>query len=129
MQQTAQSLAPERAGNTRVTYKAGEGSEERRPGTMKVLVGIGSKLTRSQARQARKAGKDTVEVYVGTRDPIARLQEFGTRKAPPQPFMRPAWERHKDQALEDIKQNLATEIDKAAARAARKAARAAAGRR
>lgn len=52
--------------------------------------------------------------------------EFGTSDTPAQPFMRPAWEAHKDGALEIMKTELAVEIDKAAARAARKAAKLAA---
>ena len=51
--------------------------------------------------------------------------EFGTVKQPPAPFMRPAWDANKMNALELIKETLKTEIDKAAARLARKAAKAA----
>lgn len=51
------------------------------------------------------------------------LLEFGTVNMPAQPFMRPAWDANKDAALASITNDLGTEIDKAAKRAARKAAR------
>lgn len=63
----------------------------RRRGALKIHVSKGTRLSRTQAR-ANRAGKMPVEVYVGTRDRIGRLQEFGTRRAAAQPFMRPAWD-------------------------------------
>lgn len=72
--------------------------------------------------------RDEVEVYMGpTNLPQAHLQEFGTRHHGPQPFMRPAWAAGKQQVLDDVKTALASEIDKAAQRIARKAARLAKG--
>lgn len=46
--------------------------------------------------------------------------EFGTVKQAPQPFMRPAWDLHKMQALETIKTALAEEIEKARIRIVQK---------
>jgi HK97 gp10 family phage protein len=83
---------------------------------------IGSALSRRQRSQHRR--ESTVEVFSGPGpNPQAITQEFGTFKEPAQPFLRPAWEATKMQVLESVKDLLATEIGKAAARAAKKAAR------
>jgi HK97 gp10 family phage protein len=75
----------------------------------------------------RKPKRSTVEVYTGPgRNPQAELQENGTSRHPPQPFARPAWDRHKDGLLPKIGEELGSEIEKAATRLAKKRARAAA---
>ena len=87
----------------------------------------GTKLTPRQAAIARKAGKGFAEVYVGTKDPAAVPQEFGTVKAPPQPFMRPAWDMEVGNAMTIIKSDLKEELNRTAERVrvrkARKAGR------
>ena len=57
-------------------------------------------------------------------EPQAVTQEFGTVNHPPHPFMRPAWLANKTRALDTMKKELWEEIQKAAARLARKAAKA-----
>lgn len=91
-----------------------------------IIMGPSSKLTSRQKRDAKKEGKHFAEIHVGTSDPAGQFQEFGTFKEPAQPFARPAWEETNDRALETIKTELGTEIEKRAARLARKAARLAA---
>jgi|GEM_PF-625389 HK97 gp10 family phage protein len=86
---------------------------------------------RAARREARAAGSKapTVEVWVApTNVPQATLQEFGTVNNDAQPFMRPAWDKHRDGTFEAIKTEMKTEISKAAARAARKALRQKAGK-
>lgn len=110
---------------------------------LKKSITVGTKLSRSQKRAARKERRMTgdrtaVEVYMGPGPlPQAIYTEFGTEPhtnaglfagtehpgTSPQPYMRPAWDGGKDQLLADLKKLLWEEIDKAAARAARKAAR------
>lgn len=53
----------------------------------------------------------------------SQFMEFGTATHAAQPFMRPAWEDKKQEAFDRLADDLRVEIDKAAARAARKAAR------
>jgi hypothetical protein len=97
---------------------------------------IGTKLNPSQARQARKEGKSNVEVYAGTSQSSLGVQlEYGTGEreqkstgretgnVDPHPHGRPAWDETSGQVLENVKYGLGTEIDKAAKRLARKAAR------
>lgn len=75
----------------------------------------------------RNRKQSTVEVHAGPgRHPQAHLREFGGDGNPPQPYVRPAWDQGKDALLEGIKDDLWAEIEKAAARQARKAARLAA---
>ncbi|WP_034658295.1 HK97-gp10 family putative phage morphogenesis protein [Chelativorans sp. J32] len=90
-------------------------------------IDVGTKLTRRQAALHRKTFADdraSAEVFVGAADPAGVQQEFGNERHPPQPFMRPAWDATKRQALHIIEHLLWTEIDKAAQRQARKAAKA-----
>lgn len=66
-----------------------------------------------------------IEAHAGPgRLPQAHMQEFGTVNHGPQPYARPAWDEGKDAVLDGVKDDLWTEIDKAATRLAKKAARA-----
>ncbi len=89
--------------------------------------GVGTKLTRRQAQQAKKSDdKSFVEVYAGPNNPAAVPAEFGTVDQSPRPFMRPAWDATAGETLQIVAEELGTEIDKSAKRLARKAARLAA---
>ncbi|MDK3017623.1 HK97-gp10 family putative phage morphogenesis protein [Pseudodonghicola flavimaris] len=107
-------------------------------------VKVTSKLTARQSRQARAdRGRSLVTLYVGpvqpdgTDAPHAHLYEFGTGERvhkkngksvgtmPARPFMRPAWDANQDQMLETLRREVWAEIEKAAERARRKAAKAA----
>ncbi len=77
---------------------------------------------RSAMRDARRAAAGEgsfAEVYVGPGKGGSHgvLQEFGTINHAPQPFARPAWDQHKDEALDIIKRELGGAIDKAVKRA------------
>jgi HK97 gp10 family phage protein len=85
------------------------------------------------ARRLNKRSKSEAEAHMGPAGaggkkapPQGSLQEFGTKNHPPQPFMRPAWDGGKTDLLTGIREDLWSEIEKAAARQARKAARLAA---
>lgn len=91
------------------------------------------------ARRAAKGSLPPVMMFVGptTRAPHAHLVEFGTAPhinggrfagsqhpgTAPRPFARPAWDANKDAALQNIAAELAAEINKAAARQAKRRAR------
>lgn len=82
-------------------------------------------VTTKNPKRNRK--RSEVEAHAGPgRHPQAHLQEFGTAHHAPQPFARPAWDGGKDALLEGIADDFWTEIGKAAARQAKKAARLAA---
>ena len=84
---------------------------------------VGSKLSRTQ--RAANERENLVEVFAGPGPlPQAVQQEFGNENHPPQPFARPAWDETKDQALKIVKTELGGEIQKAAARAAKRALKA-----
>ena len=92
---------------------------------------IGTKLTRSQKESPvltadgyRSASKNSVEIYVGTALPRGQFEEFGTMKNHPHPFMRPAWDGHKEESLAIVASLLGAEITKAAERYAKKLGRA-----
>lgn len=89
-------------------------------------VKSGTRLTRRQAAMARKLGKSTVEVHVGVADPAGVQTEFGNEHQRAEPWLRPAWDANSQGALDTISTDLRPEIDKAAKRASRKAARLAA---
>lgn len=83
---------------------------------------------KARAVQTRKF-RDGRSPAVATqwRDPgvagVAGIIEFGRPGVPAKPFMRTAWEAEKAATPDRIATELASEIDKAAARAARKAAK------
>ncbi len=87
--------------------------------------GVGTKLTRAQARQHRKSlDRDFAEVFVGPGNaPAAVQQEFGNVNHPAQPSLTPAWESEKRGSLKIIMRVLWQEIKKSAARQARKQAK------
>lgn len=94
-------------------------------GHLQRSIDTGTKLTRRQKRRHKK--KSDVEIFVGAGGLAqATQQEFGNVRHGPQPFLRPAWDNNKMAALETVKSELKTEIQKAAERLRRKAARAAA---
>lgn len=120
----AQERAPSRPADAPPEYYNKGGQRRlRRPGTLEVLVQSGTRLTRRQAAMVRKEGKWDAEHYVGTRDPIGRLMEHGTAHSAAEPFMRPAWDYGSQIALGIIKDKLGDEIEKAAKRVAKKAAK------
>ena len=96
--------------------------------------GAGKAAAVSAMRAARRAAKGEgsfAEVFVGPTlhersEPKARVVEFGGGRGnrAPQAFLRPAWDATKEQVLALIREKIAQEIDKAVARAARRAARA-----
>lgn len=98
----------------------------RQTGALEESGGVGTKLTSRQARMNRKRDdKSYIEMYAGPNNPAAVPQEFGTVDQKAQPFARPAWDETQDETLAIVREELGGEIDKAAERLARKAARAA----
>jgi HK97 gp10 family phage protein len=92
-------------------------------------ITVGTKLNKTQAKLARKdQDKALVTVYMGTNDVAGVPQEFGTVNHGPQPFMRPAFDADKEGAVKIVAQELGPEIERTAARLAkRRAAKAAKG--
>ena len=69
---------------------------------------------------------DTIHVYLGpTKDgyPQAMVQEFGTAHHGPQPYLRPAYDEEREATVERLGATIGTEIDKNAARAAKRKAK------
>lgn len=92
-------------------------------GSLRRDVKTGTRLTRRQAAAARKLGKSTVEIHVGVADPAGVQTEFGNEHQAAEPWLRPAWDGNKDQALDTIGLEMGGEIARAAGRVAKKAAR------
>jgi hypothetical protein len=91
----AEAAAPARdASDPDVTFGKGDNKRKRPRGTMRRLFLVGTRLTRGQQKLQRVIGKSYAQMFVGTRDPIARQQEFGNRHHAAQPMLRPAWDRH-----------------------------------
>lgn len=90
---------------------------------LKASITVGTQLNARQKKLAKRdQGKALVTVYMGTADVAGVPQEFGTVNHPPQPFMRPAYERHKMQAIETVRDELGGEIERTVQRAAKRAA-------
>jgi HK97 gp10 family phage protein len=96
-------------------------------GILRDSIVTGTQLSRREARDANREGRSSVEVHTGTVSRNGVPREFGTSRSAATPFMRPAWDQNKDGVLRHVETELAKEIEKARARLARKAARAAKG--
>ncbi len=84
----------------------------------------GAKLSRRQSKLNER--KSYVEVHAGPGTNAQAVQdEFGNSRQAPTPYVRPAWEETKDQALEIVVDELGSRIMKAAKAAGRKRERAA----
>jgi HK97 gp10 family phage protein len=81
---------------------------------------IGTKLTKRQSSEVRRAGKSFAEVYIGTDLSRGMFTNFGTFKDPAQMWFDRAWAGTQDEALVTIKFELGTEIEKSAARLRKK---------
>lgn len=98
-------------------------------GELRDAITTGKKLGKRQKRLNRQPL--TVEVYAGVSEepgggmtPEAIQQEFGNENHGPQPYVRPAWDNGQGKLLPDLSESLGGEIDKATARAQRKALKA-----
>lgn len=97
-----------------------------------------TKLAKSQNKLHKRAFRNDkygVELFVGPSYGLGKggrhghLVEFGARGLPPKPFMRPAWNIHRNSIIAEIGKEMWVDIQKSAARAERKAARLAAKNR
>jgi HK97 gp10 family phage protein len=89
-------------------------------------INVATKLSKRQKSIHRKYNESDVEVFAGASPLIyAHMVEYGSIHNKPKPFMRPAWDAGKAKLLEGIRDDLWKEIEKAVARRARKAAKAA----
>lgn len=105
----------------------------RRSGNMAGSIVVGKPLAKSQraARganigggQFRASRKDNVQVYMGPgQHPQAITEEFGKFNQAAHPFMRPAFDANADGVIDRVGDGLWPAINKAAQRAAKKAAR------
>lgn len=109
---------------------AASGHATRRTGALAESFAVSTKLSRRQAAMHRAMFRDdkaSVEMFVGAGPlPQAHLEEFGSLNNDPNPMLRPAWDSNKTALIEGLKDDLWDEIQKSAARLARKSARAAA---
>lgn len=95
-------------------------------GKLRKSIAVSTRLSRRQAALQRRAGRDDVMVFVGPGGAHGHLIEFGTKphinkgkfagtKNPgtrTRPFMRPAWEAHKDQSLKILIEELWKNIER-----------------
>jgi HK97 gp10 family phage protein len=93
-------------------------------GDLRDSIVVSTKLTKRQRGKHKKDGPDDIEMFAGPNaDPAAHLQEFGSRRHPAQPFMRPAWDGARQSLIENLAADFWREIEKAVARRARKMAK------
>jgi HK97 gp10 family phage protein len=123
----AKALAPVRFGDLvrsiQATTARPAGNKTAAAQAFASTIGAGGSKEAAQAA-ARAAGPSPVEVFIGPgRNPQSSLQEFGTRHHPPQPYMRPAWDFGKNEALNGIAKDLWDEIQKSVARRAQNQAK------
>jgi len=96
------------------------------PHDLKSSIEISPKQKSGRQLRFTEEGASSVTVFMGPTFegyPQAIPQEFGTAHHPPKPYMRPAWDQHKHQALQHVATELGAEVQKAAQRQARRAAK------
>ena len=101
------------------------GKHTHKAGRLKDSFKVGTKLNKAQKLAEKKVETTSFTVvYVGAGPLVEAItEEFGTKRGvKPHPMMRPAWDAGKDGVLESIKNDMAEEIKKTAARAAKRAA-------
>lgn len=92
-------------------------------GVLSFSIVVSTQLTRRA--KAALGRENEAEVYIGPSGGLGALyyatqQEFGTVVMPAHPYLRPAWESEKNNALQIIIAELTDEVEKSAQRAARK---------
>lgn len=82
----------------------------------------GLTVSTKASRGTRK--RSDIEVYAGASGVnYASIVEFGSEDTAAQPFLRPAWDLRKTYVLKNFRASMSIEIEKATARARRKAER------
>jgi len=124
----AKSLAPVRTAKLQqsiiATTKRPRGQKTAAAQAFGEVIGRGGSKAAARAA-AKEAGSSLVAVFIGPgRLAQAGQQEFGNKNHPPHPYLRPAWDQHQRSVLDGIADDMWAEINKAAARLAKKAARA-----
>lgn len=105
-----------------------EAKAPRLSGDLEKAVGVGTRRPKGAKKHFRD--RSTVEIYAGVKvvgggmPPQAIQQEFGNENHGPQPYVRPGWDAEKMPTLDRVADTLGGEIDKAQARAKRKALKA-----
>lgn len=123
----AKAKVPVRTGNLRDAIRATttrpRGHKAASSRAFAKVRGMGGSVAEARAA-AGEAGASSVEVFIGPagRLPQAGQQEWGNRNHPPHAYLRPAWDEGKEALQAGIKADLWTEIQKAAARRAKKLA-------
>ena len=119
MVQTASSLAPELTGELRASIDASQKLSRRQKSVHNREEGSKTVITPDGFRSTPKT---VVFVFMGPSGSAKSVvQEFGSVNQAPHPYMRPAWDANKEKSLDIIKNDLGSEIGKAAARLAKKA--------
>ena len=103
--------------------QAAQANAPQETGALERSLIVGTRLTKRQARDARIDGKAFAEIHIGTALGRGMFTEFGTFKDHPQLWFSRAWGSTQGEALEIIKRDLGTEIEKAAKRYAKKMAK------
>lgn len=121
MERTAEALAPHLSGELRDSIKVSTNLSKRQKSQHNRDIGAKTVVT---SEGYRSTAKTAVFVFMGPQgSPKSIVQEFGSVDQAPHPYMRPAWDGNKERSLDIVKEELGDEIEKAAARLARKAAK------
>jgi len=117
----AKAKVPVRAGNLRNAIRATTTRPRGyKPASSRAFAAAGGGAAGRAA--AKAAGASAVEVFIGPvgRLPQAGQQEWGNQYQPPQGYLRPAWDAGKQALQAGFKADLWAEIQKAAARRAKR---------
>lgn len=123
MVQTIQALAPKDRMNLERSIKAQPSSFGRRDGRASVVIGIDSSVKPTVSRPTKSGTGTAIDLGVGG---YSVMQEFGTVNMAANPYMRPGFDAEAEATIRRVGDTLGPEIEKSAARLAKRRAKAAA---
>lgn len=121
------------AGMRKALQPVAEAARAYAPGSLDTRIRIAPTIKAGQMLQSlEKPGKGRKVMFVGCTAPHGHLVEFGTGARyqkngrytgimPPDPFLRPAWDAHKDEVLRGLADAIRVEIEAALGRRIKKA--------
>lgn len=82
-----------------------------RTGQLRRSITVSNRLTRRQSIEHKKVDSGDAEVFVGAgKVPHASIEEYGTSRTAPHPFMRPAWDAERANILTGLGQDIWNEL-------------------
>lgn len=103
-------------------YDGSRARDERNPIHLRDTVKLDARIPNDSDRKSTLVNQTDAAIAVVSvkKSAVSLAQELGTKKLQPQPFLRPALARHKDDVVSAFKEELGNHINQIAAKQARR---------